>query len=179
MLYCCIRKGRWVYDFKWSKELLSANGITFELQEFQNEAAYFQHLTLSYTKKTRPDKVIALIIKSKNGKKGIELLFNKLDGIFRFEELSFGDYCFEMFDTAEEYIADELLTNINEIKSGNLTVITANNIKRKCRLYEGGFDLNDDDDSFGKPGFEKAIRKIQKPFLKIQMINNLLKKHLQ
>lgn len=68
-----------------------------------------------------------------------------------------------MFDTAEEYIADELLTNINEIKSGNLTVITANNIKRKCRLYEGGFDLNDDDDSFGKPGFEKAIRRIQQP----------------
>lgn len=64
------------------KELLSANGITFELQEFQNEAAYFQHLTLSYTKKTRPDKVIALIIKSKNGKKTLNFYLINLTVYF-------------------------------------------------------------------------------------------------
>lgn len=146
------------------KKLLSSNGITFEIQEFQNETAYLKHLTLfPYTKNAKPDKVIALIIKSENNKKDIELQFDEIDGIFRFEELLFGDYCYEMFDTAEEYLADELLTNINEIKSGNLTVINANNIKRKCWLYDGSFNLNDDDDSFGKPGFEKAMRRIKKP----------------
>ena len=82
---------------------------------------------------------------------------------FRFEELSFGDYCFEMFDYNEEMLADALLNRIKEIQSGNFVVIIANNLKNRHWLGDACFDLNDDDDAFGRQGFEKAMGRINKP----------------
>lgn len=147
-----------------AKELLSENSISFELCGFQNEAEYWQHLTLfPYTKIAKNCKVMAIIIPSKNEKKNIELQFNAVDDVFRFEELSFGDYCYEMFDIKEEFLADNLLACIDEIKNGNFTVISANDIRKKCWLGDECFDRGDDDKLFGEPGFKKAMQRIQKP----------------
>ena len=57
-----------------AKTLLSENNISFELHEFNSEAEYWHHTTLfPYTKNAKPCKVIAMIIRSNNGKKDIEL----------------------------------------------------------------------------------------------------------
>lgn len=147
-----------------AKELLHKNSIPFELCEFQGEDEYWHHAALfPYTKNAKPCKVIAIIIRSMNGKKNIELQFNAVDDIFRFEELLFGDYCYEMFCYKEEILADDLIRNIMEIQQGNLMIIVANDLKKRRWLGDACFDLSDDDDEFGKPGFQKAMQLIQKP----------------
>lgn len=146
------------------KALLSENNISFGLYEFNNEAEYWHHTTLfPYTKNAKPCKVTAVIIRSNNGKKNIELQFNAVDDMFRFEELWFGDYCYEMFDYNEDMLADDLIRNILEIKQGNLIVIVLNDIRKKRWLADACFDLSDDDDDAGEPGFQKALQRIKRP----------------
>ncbi len=158
------------------KELLTENSISFEVCEFENETAYYHHTTqFPNTKNAKDCKVIVLIILSKNEKKNIELQFNSTGNEFIFEELRFGDYAFEMFDYNEEMLADDLLNHIMEIQSGNFVVITSTDLKKRNGHGDVSFDLNDDDDIFGRPAFEKAMELIQKPkglisrLLKIQM----------
>lgn len=147
-----------------AKALLIENNIKFELLEFRNEAEYLQHSILfPYIKKARPNKVIAIVIKSKNGNKNIELQFNEVDGVYKFEEMRFGEFCYEMFDYNEEMLVRDLIHNITEIKKGTLIVIVLNDIKHQRWLADACFDLSDDDDEFGKIGFQKAMSKINKP----------------
>ena len=147
-----------------AKILLSENNIVFDMREFENETAYWHHVSMfPYTKNAKPCKVIALIIQSNNGRNDIELQFNAVDNLFRFEELWFGDYSFEMFDYNEEMLADDLLDHIKEIQSGSFVVIVANDLKKKSWLGDACFDLNDEDDAFGESGFEKAMKRIRKP----------------
>ena len=147
-----------------AKILLSENNIVFDVREFESETAYWHHVSMfPYTKNAKPCKVIALIIPSNNGRNDIELQFNANDNNIRFEELWFGGYSFEMFDYNEEMIADDLLERIKEIQSGNFVVIVANDLKNSRWLGDACFDLNDDDDAFGRQGFEKAMRRINKP----------------
>ena len=143
--------------------LLSENNIDFNVCEYVNEATYWHHRTLfPYTKNAKSCRVTTLIIASKNKKKNIELQFNYVGNEFCFEELSFGDYCFEMFDYNEEMLADDLLDRIKQIQSGNFVVIIANDLKNRRCLGAACFELNDDD-AFGRQGFEKAMRQINKP----------------
>ena len=145
------------------KILLSENNIVFDVREFENETAYWHHVSMfPYTKYAKTCKVIALIIRSNNGRNDIELQFNAVDSTFRFEDLWFGSYSFEMFDYNEELLADDLLDRIKEIQSGNFVVIIANDLKNRRLLGDACFDLNDDD-AFGRQGFEKAIGRINKP----------------
>ena len=122
-----------------AKTLLSENNISFELHEFNSEAEYWHHTTLfPYTKNAKPCKVIAMIIRSNNGKKDIELQFNAVGDVFRFQELRFGDFCYEMFDYNEDMLADDLIRNILEIKQGNRIMIVLNDIRKKrgsVKLY--------------------------------------------
>ena len=146
------------------KILLSENNIVFDVREYENEAAYWHHVSMfPYTKNAKPCKVIALIIQSNNGRIDIELQFNAIDNNFRFEELWFGGYSFEMFDCNEEMLADDLLDRIKEIQSGNFVVIYANDLKKRSWLGDACFDLNGEDDAFGRSGFEKALERIRKP----------------
>ncbi len=146
-----------------AKELLIQNDITFEVLEFETEAEYWLHATsFPYTKNAKSCKVIAIIIKSKNEKKNIELQFNDVDGESYFEELRFGDYCYEMFDYNEEMLSDDLINYILEIMQGNLRVINLTDLTKKRWLADACFDLNDDD-AFGEVGFQKAMKRIEKP----------------
>lgn len=155
-----------------AKEFMRSNNIPFELREFQNEKEYWRHVTMfPYTKNAKSCKVIAMVIRSNNGKKDIELQFNAVGDGFRFEELCFGDFGYEMFGCATE-----LLDRINEIKSGSFVVIVANDIRKKCWLGDACFDMNDDD-AFGKPGFEKAMKRIKKPKGLISKLFNTQKQY--
>lgn len=146
-----------------AKILLSENDIDFVVCEYENEATYWHHRMLfHYTKNARNCKVITLIIASNNKKKNIELQFNDVGNEYRFEEMSFGDYRFEMFDYNEEMLADDLLNRIKEAQSGNIVVIIANDLKNRRWLGDACFDLNEDD-VFGRQDFEKAMERINKP----------------
>ena len=141
-----------------AKILMNSHNIPFELREFQNEKEYWHYVAMfPNTKNAKPCKVIAMVIRSNNGKKDIELQFNEAHDGFHFVELRFGDYDYEMFGCATE-----LLDRINEIKSGRFVVIVANDIEKKHWLGDACFDL-DENDAFGKPGFEKTMKRIQKP----------------
>lgn len=147
-----------------AKVLLSENDVPFELREFNNEAEYWHHVALfPYTKNAKPCKVIAMIIRSNNGKKDIELQFNAVGDGFRFEELRFGNFNYEMFDYNEDMLADDLIRNILEIKQGNLSIIVSNDMRKKRFLAAGCFDLSDDDEIFGKPGFQESLQWIKRP----------------
>lgn len=144
--------------------LLSKHNISFEICAFDNEAAYWHHTMLfPYTKNAKPCKVIALIIRSNNGKKDIELQFNASDDVFRFEELRFGDYCFDMFDYNEDMLADDLIRIILEIKQGDQIIIVMNDMRKKRWLSDACFDRSDNDDTIGNPGFQKALRQLERP----------------
>ena len=147
-----------------AKELLMKNDITFEELEFETEAEYWLHaVSFPYIKNAKSCKVKAIIIKSNNEKKNIELQFNDVDGVYCFEELYFGDYCFEMFDyNDEEVLANDLISNILEIKQGNLRIINLTDLTKKRWLADACFDLNDDDAS-GEVDFQKAMKRIEKP----------------
>ncbi len=147
-----------------AKILLSENNIVFDMREFESVTAYWHHVSMfPYTKNAKPYEVIALIIPSNNGRNDIELQFNANDNNLRFEELWFGGYSFEMFDCNEEMLADDLMERIKEIQSGSFVVIVANDLKNGRWLGDACFDLNDDDDAFGRQSFEKAMRRINKP----------------
>ncbi len=146
------------------EELFKKNNIPFELCEFENEKAYWHHIALfPYTKNAKSCKVIAMIIKSKNEQTNIELQFNEVNNIFFFEELFFGDYGYEMFDCAEDTLPSALIDSVFEVMKGNIKIITCNDLKGKHRLGDACFDLNDDDNFFGKQGFQKAMEHINKP----------------
>ena len=117
---------------------LGSIDITFEELEFETEAEYWLHtVSFPYIKNAKSCKVMAIIIKSNNEKKNIELQFNDVDGVYCFEELYFGDYYFEMFDyNDEELFANDLISNILEIKQGNLRIINLTDLIKKtmaCR----------------------------------------------
>ena len=147
-----------------AKVLLSENNISLEVDEYENEKEYWHHTMLfPYTKNAKNCKVFAIVIKSNNGKKNIELQFNENNGVFFFEELRFGGYCFELFDIKEGILVETLIDDIVQIQKGNLTVIEANNLNKRCWSGDAIFDLDDEDDVFGKSGLEKAILHIKKP----------------
>lgn len=143
-----------------AKELLTQNGIEFSEVEYEDESQYWHHTTqFPRTKSAKKCKVIALVIRSKNHIKNIELQFNLKDTKYIFEELRFGGFCFEMFDYNPEMLETDLITIVNSITSGNIAIIESNNLKKKSWNGDASFDLSDEDDLVG---YDKAIRKIKK-----------------
>lgn len=148
-----------------AQNLLNNNGIPFFQTHYTDEADFYHHaLMFPYTKKCKKEEIIALVVLSKNGKKNIELQFNNTSDGYRFCELWFGGYSFEMFDVPKNYLAQELLTKITEIMDNKVVFIDANNIKKQRWSADAVFSKEDADDAlFGITGFQKAIEKINKP----------------
>ena len=128
-----------------AKKLLSANNIPFELVEYSDE---------------KDCKVIAIVIKSNNGKKDIELQCNGLDGIFTVQNMYFGNLSFDLFEADEEEWAEIILSYIKNIQEGKGKVITANNIEKNCWLWDTYYDLSCDESIFGKKEFEEDLAEI-------------------
>lgn len=145
------------------ERLLAENNLPFVKREFSNEAAYWQHLTMfPYTECASECKVIALVIESPNGKKNIELQFNATENDFIFDLPHFGSFAYESFQDNERLDPNDLLSFINDIMSGHVAVIVANDIRHKRLLWDCSFDLNNtDDEILGKAGFEETVKQIQ------------------
>ena len=146
------------------KILMEKHRIPYQTVQYENQEAYYRHLALfPYTKNARNCKVIALVIPAVNGVMDIELQFNQVRGEYIFDDMYFGDYCFEMFDYNPDMLEADLLENIGRIVDGKMAVIVRNDLKRKRWLGDAGFDLTDDDNVFGEPGFRAAVARIEKP----------------
>lgn len=151
-----------------AEELLQKNNIPYETAEFSSESEYWSYRGAKLDVGLEPSdaesrKVIALILHSKNGEKNIELQFNQTDGVFLFQELYFGDFCFERFACPEEDLADILLADILDIMNGEFAFILAYNLKKNEWNCHYCFVLSDDDDLLGKPCYEKLLKSIYAP----------------
>ena len=147
-----------------AKTLLEKRRIPYHMAQYENEAEYLQHLmTFPNLRQAGSCRVAALVIPAPNGVKHIELQFNRTRGEYVFEELYFGSFCFELFDYDPALLAADMLDIIGKIVDGKLTVITANDLKKKRWISDGCFDLTDDDNVFGAPGFREAVAKIEAP----------------
>ena len=147
-----------------AKMLLEKRRIPYQTAQYENEADYWRHLMpFPYTQSARNCKITALVIPSVNGVKDIEIQFSRHRGTYVFDELWFGGYSFEMFDYDPELVEADLLDKIGQIVDGKLTVILSNDQKRRRWLGDACFDLKDDDNVFGAPGFREAMEKIEKP----------------
>lgn len=147
-----------------AKTLLERKRIPYQTAQYENEADYWRHLMpFPCTQSARNCKVTALVIPAVNGVKDIELQFNRRRGVYVFEELHFGGYGFEMFDTDPDLLEADLLDLIGQIVEGKVIVILCNDLKRKCWKSSLCYDPTDDDNVFGAPGFREAMAKIEKP----------------
>ena len=147
-----------------AKILMEKHRIPYQTAQYENQAAYYRHLALfPYTKNARDCKVIALVIPAVNGVMDIELQFDQKRGEYVFQDLHFGDFCFEMFNYNPDMLEADLLENIGQIVDGKMAVIVSNDLKRRRWLGDARFDLSDDDNVFGAPGFREAVAKIEKP----------------
>lgn len=147
-----------------AKTLLERKRIPYQTAQYENEADYWRHLMpCPYTQSARSCKITALVIPSVNGVKDIELQFIPKRGHYVFEELWFGGYSFEMFNYDPDLLEADLLERIGQIVDGKITVILCNDLKRKRWLGDKSFDLTEDDNVFGAPGFREAMAKIEKP----------------
>lgn len=142
-----------------ARKMLQVNQIPFQDMEFSCVAEYDNHNILyPNTKNTSPGRVIALVIPSQNSRKNLELQFTSAGDCFRFAELWFGEYSFELFDIGEGFLEAELLDKIGQILSGNFQVIVANDLGRKRWLWDTGFDMKED-----YADFAAVLERIQKP----------------
>lgn len=145
-----------------AQNLLEAHSIPFTQKFYENEAEYWKHaLLFPYTENAKPCRVIALVIHSSNHIKHIELQFNDTPDGWKFEELRFGGYSYEMFDTLEEFLPTEIIENISEIMQNKLAFIEGNDLKKKMWCGDAVFDYTDDDEFFGKHGFQESVRHIE------------------
>ena len=147
-----------------AKTLLERSRIPYQTARYESEADYFRHLSpFPYLKNARSCKVTVLVIPSVNGVKDIELQFIPRRGEYVFEELYFGGYGFDMFDTDPDLLEADLLDLIGQIVEGKVVVILCNDLKGKRWKSSLCFDPTDNDSVFGAPGYREAVAKTEAP----------------
>ena len=147
-----------------AKTLLERRRIPYHMAQYEDEGEYWKHImSCPDLSQAGSCKVTALVIPAVNGEKHIELQFNRVRGEYVFEELYFGGYSFELSDCEPDMLEAELMDIIGRIVDGKLAVIACCDRKRRRWISDSSFDLKDDDNVFGAPGFREAIARIEKP----------------
>ncbi len=146
------------------QKLLKEREIKYFLMKYETEKEFLEHIYL-YPELDEYEEcnVCSLVIPCQNEHKNIELQFNKIDGIYTFIEILFGEFCFEMFDHEEEYFAEDLMHIIFQIITGQIVVIVRNDIEKNKWVGDACFYLSDDDPYFGEPAFFRELERIQLP----------------
>jgi len=155
-----------------AKTLLNLNGIPFGELHFGSLKEFRLHMSpFDSSEEAEPYAIRVLVICSRNGHKNIELQFadKNNDGSFTFIDLYFGQYFFELFDCEEELLPQSIVDEIEGIMSGSIVVIVCNDLKKRRWYGDAIFDKRDND-GFGLPGYEKAMRKIEAKKTLAQMI---------
>ena len=147
-----------------AKTLLDLNNIPFSELHFNTVTEFRRHISpFAYLKDAAESQVNVLVISSNNTHKNIELQFidDNNDGNYTFVDLYFGEYSFELFDCQEEFLQESIMDEINSIVSNDIVVIVSNDLTKEKWRGDKIFDKTEND-FFGLPGFERAMRRINK-----------------
>ena len=144
--------------------LLESRRIEYSIFKYEKEADFLKHIhkfpDLSFAEDC---KTLAVVIKCNNRVKDIEIQFNKIDGEYYFVELMFGEFCFELIDDDEEYMALDLMSIIYQVLSEQIAIIVKNDLKKQKWISDSCFNLAEDNPVFGEPAFIRAVQSIQIP----------------
>lgn len=139
-------------------DLLAIHNIPYKLCEYDNEKEYLMHVSQFLNDaKVKSCRIRAIVIKSKNGVKDIEIQFNYVDAEYVFEELRFGGFGYELFDVVEDYLSQEIIGIVISIMSGDVCCIEVVDLKRKRWYADASFDLAED-----TVDFKQAMHRIDK-----------------
>lgn len=132
-----------------AEKLLITNSIPFERCSYSSAADFYRHIALfpkALSGKTC--KVIALVVRCKNGHKDIALQFNDSEIGYTFEDLYFGEYGFEFYDYKKDLLPDAIVKTIGRIMQGRTVIVVANDLKRHHWLADACYDRLEDDDEY-------------------------------
>ena len=131
-------------NLKEVKELLDKNNITYQLIQYNDDMDFWKHI-IAFPSNTRgcKEKIIVIVIESNNGKKNIEIQFEETPDGFEFVDLYFGGFDFELFDTKDEYLSDELISLITEIMECKLGFIELVDLKNKRWCADASYEYED------------------------------------
>lgn len=148
-------------NLKEVKELLDKNNITYQLIQYNDEMDFWKHI-IAFPSNTRgcKEKIIVIVIESNNGKKNIEIQFEETPDGFEFVDLYFGGFDFELFDTKDEYLSDELISLITEIMECKVGFIELVDLKNKRWCADASYEYEDEESMLD---YQRALQKIEKP----------------
>lgn len=144
------------------KKLLDDNGYTYTQTIVSSRAEFYRQKGFNSSKDTGA--FILLSIPNPNHQIDIQIIFNDVTENPDFIDLEFGGYWCELFDCEENYVAQELLTEIEGIVNGSTHVIFASIFKkgihwRWCGKY---VDLPDAEKN-NMDSFHNHVAKIKSP----------------
>ena len=151
--------------FEEVKVLLEENNIEFNDEYYDNEEEFLKHIYMFPDLRNANDyKVRSIVIPCKNGVKNIELQFNSDEnGEYIFDEMLFGEFCFDMKECEVEFLNDDIIGNINQVINDQIIIITRNNLDKKKWVDDICFNMYNDDPKYGEPGFYAALEVIRAP----------------
>lgn len=119
-------------------ELLSSKRIPFEIVEYACVGDFGKHIMLFPSVEKAPlSKAVAVVIKSNNKHKNLELLFIESEEGWLFENLWFGEYSFDAFEYEPDILEEKVLSDIESVVSGDYIAFCVNDLKRKRWLGNG------------------------------------------
>ncbi len=144
------------------KKLLDENGYTYTQTIVLSRAEFYRQKGFNPSEDTGA--FVLLSINNPNHTKNIELIFGDDSDNPDFYDLEFGGYWYELFDCEENYVAQELLTEIQRIINGNTHIIFATDANKNGRLFFDAIYYDFPDEEMNcMDAFHKAVKKIKSP----------------
>ena len=144
------------------KKLLDENGYTYTQTIVLSRAEFYRQKGFNPSEDTGA--FVLLSINNPNHTKNIELIFGDDSDNPDFYDLEFGGYWYGLFDCEENYVAQELLTEIQRIINGNTHIIFATDANKNGRWFFDTIYYNLPDKEMNcMDAFHKAVKKIKSP----------------
>lgn len=144
------------------KKLLDDNGYRYTQTVIPSRAEFYREKGFRPSADTGA--FTLLTIPNPNHEKDIQIIFSDATENPEFYDLEFGSFWYELFDCEEEYLRQELLTEIQRIISGITYIIFASTVKKGIHWKWDGtyYDLPDDEMN-SMDAFQNAVSKIKSP----------------
>ena len=137
--------------------------IPYEEELYENRYRFWQALEVyPDTKEDPPHPVLALTVKSGNGKKHISVVFEYIDDRYEFCDLFFGPFDYEFFNLEEDIVEESIIETTAAIMNNETAIIFAVDPEREKWLWDGSFDIGSLD-PHDRYEFEQMVKKIERP----------------
>ena len=144
------------------KTLLDENGYTYTQTIVPSRAEFYRQK--GFNPSEEAGAFVLLSIPNPNHQIDIQIIFNDATENSDFSDLEFGGYWYELFDCEENYVAQELLTEIQRILNGNTHIILASTVKKGMHWrWDGKYDDLPDAEMNSMDAFHKSVKKIKSP----------------